>query len=374
MCSFLTCSRKSLSKLRSRYTLALAGKVFEEDFGIVIKQVLLYVALGAAIGFLAGFFGRGALILSIILAVVALPAMLLILVINESLLQALNPVMIFGVISRIGWAYFLLLFFLMLLGIAPAVLSSSIVGHLPAKLHLFVSLAAKNYYTLISYHLMGYVVLQYHQRVGYPLDLETILASLFPAGAPGAPQSKPEEKGSRYDVLLGEVAILIQEGAFDKALGQIEQQVNMEDIEDLELSQRYVGLLKMCNQQAKLLNYAPRYLELATKSGAKSKALEVYSDCLGMDNTFTAQPLVLFKIASWFNESNKIKEAIRVLNGLVKNHPKDAIVPKAYYCAAQIYNERLKNGEQAKKILNGLLRKFPDHEIAAFAKNYLKGL
>jgi hypothetical protein len=50
------------------------------------------------------------------------------------------------------------------------------------------------------------------------------------------------------------------------------------------------------------------------------------------------------------------------------------MVPKAYYRAAQIFHERLKNDGQSKKILNGLIRKFPDHEIAGFAKTYLKGL
>jgi TolA-binding protein len=50
------------------------------------------------------------------------------------------------------------------------------------------------------------------------------------------------------------------------------------------------------------------------------------------------------------------------------------LVPKAYYRAAQIFSERIKNLEQAKKILKELLQKFPDHEISSFAKAYLSRL
>jgi TolA-binding protein len=93
-----------------------------------------------------------------------------------------------------------------------------------------------------------------------------------------------------------------------------------------------------------------------------------------MNKTFAPKALILFKIASWLNESQKHKEAIFALNTLIKSYPEDTLVPKAYCRAAQIFNEQLKNTDQARKILNGLLHKFPDHEISAFAKNYLGGI
>lgn len=352
----------------------LSEKVLVENFGIVIKQIVLYAALGAIFIFVVAPTGPFFMIAYLIFCALTLPSMLTILIINESIIQALNPVVVVGVIFRIGWSYLLLLFFLLLLSGAPAALHYTVIQHLPEKLQFFLLTVASNYYTLITYHMLGYVILQYHHRVGYPVELETILASMAPAGMAMADKSEDPTRSSQNNDLLNEVALLVQEGEMDKAIAQIEQRVDVDEINDLELLERYVGLLKMQKQEHKLLGHAPRYLELAVRAGHKPKAVDLYLECLRLDNNFAPKALVLFKIAGWLNDSNKNKEAILALNALIKNAPEDPLVPKAYYRAAQIFNERLKNVGQAKKILKGMIRKFPDHEITAFAKNYLGGL
>ena len=352
----------------------LSGKVLGEDYDIVLKQIALYLSLFLIFIFFVVKTGLPGMVLFGIVCAIALPAMITILIINNDLGQALNPVMVVGLIFRIGWSYFLLLFFLLLLSSAPAALGYAIIRHLPESLQLFMITAAKNYYTLITYHMMGYVILQYHNRVGYPVELDTILASMYPAGLSASQNNESTPQKTRHDDLLNEIGLLVQEGDLDKAIEQIEQQVNIEEIDDLELSDRYVGLLTMRKQKQKLLDYAPRHLEMLVKAGSKSKSIKLYIDCLRMEKTFAPKALILFKIASWLSTSQKHKEAIFALNTLIKTYPEDTLVPKAYYRAAQIFNEQLKNADQARKILNGLLRKFPDHEISAFAKNYLSGI
>ncbi len=352
----------------------LSGKVLAENYGIVFKQIALYFSLFLIFLIFVVKAGPVVMLLFALFCGIALPSMLIILIINENLGQALNPVMVIGLILRIGWSYFLLLFFLLLLSGAPAAIGYTIIQHLPEKLQLFMITTANNYYTLITYHMMGYVILQYQNRLDYPVELETILASMYPAGFPSSQNSENTDKKPQHEELLNEISMLVQEGDLDKAIIQIEQQVKIEEIDDLELSERYIGLLQMQKQQRKLLAYASHHLELLVKSGSKSKAIELYIQCLRIDKKFTPQALILFKTASWLNESDKNKEAIFALNSLIKSYPKDALVPKAYYRAAQIFHERLKNVEQAKKILNGLVHKFPDHEITTFAKNYLNSL
>jgi hypothetical protein len=125
--------------------------------------------------------------------------MLIILIINDNLGQALNPVMVVGLIFRIGWSYFLLLFFLLLLSGAPAALGYAIIQHLPETLQLFMITAAKNYYTLITYNMMGYVILQYHNRVDYPVELDTILASMYPVELPASQNNESTPQKARHD-------------------------------------------------------------------------------------------------------------------------------------------------------------------------------
>ena len=352
----------------------LSGDVMVENFGIVFKQIALYLALFLFFLFVVVPAGPFFIILYLIFCGLTLPSMLTILIINDSLAQALNPVMVVGVIFRIGWSYLLLLFFLLLLTGAPAALHFAVIQHLPDQMQLFMYTIASNYYTLITYHMIGYVILQYHHRVGYPVELETILASMFPAGVAAAHVAGSAVAANPNEDLLNEIGLLVQEGDLDKAIRQIEQSVQIEEIKDLELSERYVGLLKMQKQNEKLLDYAPRHLDLTVRAGKKKEAIELYIYCLRLDKAFSPQALILFKIASWLNESEKGKEAIFALNALIKLYPEDTLVPKAYYRAALIFNERLKNGGQARKILTGLIRKFPDHEIAEFARTYMKGL
>ncbi len=352
----------------------LSEKVLVENFGIVFKQIALYLALFLILIFLVAPAGPVFVFLYLLFCGLALPAMLTILIINDSLAQALNPVVVIGVIFRIGWSYLLLLFFLLLLLGAPTALYFAVIQHFPDKVQLFMHTIASNYYTLISYHMVGYVILQYHHRVGYPVELETILATMSPAGAAIAQVADSGAAKNPHQELIDEVGLSVQEGNLEKAIALIEQRVEVQEIEDLALSERYAGLLKMQKQEDKLLNFAPHHLELAVKAGSKKEAVELYLHCLRIDRTFSAKAVILFKIASWLNESEKSKEAIYALNTLIKQYPQDAMVPKAYYRAAQIFHERLKNVGQSKKILNGLIRKFPDHEIAGFAKTYLKGL
>ncbi len=352
----------------------LSSKVLVDDYDIVFKQIALYIVLFCFFIFVVIPFGPLFIILYLLFCGLGLPSMLTILIINDSLIQAINPVMVVGLIIRIGWSYFLLLLFLLLLSGAPAALYFAFIQHLPENMQLFLSIVASNYYTLITYHMVGYVIFQYHDRVGYPVDLETILASIYPSGIAASERSVSGESQNRNADLLNEIGLLVQEGELDKAIDQIEQCVEIQEIDDLELSQRYVGLLRMRKQRQKLLNYAPHHLELIVKSGSKTKAIELYLECLSLDKSFAPHALVLFKIAGWLNESNKNKEAILALNALIKSYPKNTLVPKAYYRAALIFNERLKNADKARQILNGLIRKFPDHEITTFAKNYLSSL
>ncbi len=79
----------------------------------------------------------------------------------------------------------------------------------------------------------------------------------------------------------------------------------------------------------------------------------------------------LFKIGGWLNESGDGQAAIGAFNRLTKAHPQDPLVPKSYFRAAQIFNDRLMNPQKAKRILNGLMKKFPEHDIIPFVERYL---
>jgi tetratricopeptide (TPR) repeat protein len=301
--------------------------------------------------------------LFLMFALLSAPAVIILLVTTNSLLHALNPMMFTRLAVRIGWGYLLMLFFLMLLGGAPAVLGHFVIRHMPVGLHPLLFAFAKNFYTIISYHMMGYVILQYHEAIGYQVDYDNFRD---PAnqGQPGA----DENNGT----ILNEVNVMIQEGKLDEAIVFIKNATGENGFKNLALSERYLNLLKLKKRKPEFIAHSTIHLGLLARENEKTKACRLYLQCLAADPEFVPDPSSLFKIGGWLNETGKIKESVSAFNRLVKAYPNDGLVPKAYFRAAQVFHDRLMNPERARKILNGLLQKYPEHEITPQIRTYLE--
>lgn len=93
-----------------------------------------------------------------------------------------------------------------------------------------------------------------------------------------------------------------------------------------------------------------------------------------IDPKFLPSAKSLFKIGEWLNETGRVKEAIKTYNQLIKGYPENDLVPKSYFRAAQILNDRMMKPEKAVKILNGLIKKYPGNEIVPQIENYLASM
>ena len=150
----------------------ISSKTISEDFFQVFKQFGIYIAIFIAFGWIGTKVGFVVGVVFLILALFFVPSMVILLVTTRSLIHALNPVVFVGLTFRIGWAYFLMNFFLFLLASAPAYLAQYFTKFLPPDLQLMLFAFAKSFYTIVSYHLMGYVILQYSEKIGYQVDFE----------------------------------------------------------------------------------------------------------------------------------------------------------------------------------------------------------
>jgi tetratricopeptide (TPR) repeat protein len=352
----------------------MTEKTWVDGLPMAFKQVALYFALLLLMAYLIRAGGLWIIIPAIAGCAAILPAILMLLTINEKLVQALNPLMIIGLISRMGKSYLQLVCFLLLPLGAAAVLGYAADNHLPGWWQDFGISVAFNYATSVGYHMTGYVILQYHRRLEYPVDIENVIISFDPMGFHTVHRSDNQTRTPAACDLLITINQLIQKGELGKAIRQIEMHAKGAEINDLDLSERYLELLRAGKHHERFLAYAPHHLELLAKAGYNSKALSLYLECIRLDKNFVPQALILFKIAGWLDETGRNREAVYALNCLIKHHPQNTIVPKALYRVAQIFHEGLEDVERAKKVLTGLIKRYPDHEITAFAKNYLSGL
>jgi tetratricopeptide (TPR) repeat protein len=335
------------------------------DFGPVFKQGLLYILLLAGFGFVTFKLGPIIGIVFILAALFFIPAMIILLVTTESLFFAINPAAFVRLVFRIGWGYLLMYLFLLLLVGAPTFLSQFFVPLLPERLVLVLLGFAQSFYTIISYHLMGYVILQYHDRIGYKVDYEDFQD---PESTPAAAAIDPDQ------AILSEAEPLIQEGRLDEALEVIKRRSAVEGIKGLNLSERYYNLLKMRKRYRDMVEHANRHFELLLGKNERAKVLQVYAECTRVAPKFVPAADVLFKIGGWMNETGKTKESVGVLNRIINHYPGHPLAPKAYFRAAQIFNDRLMSADKAKKILNVLKQKYPRAEILPQVDNYLANL
>lgn len=343
---------------------AVRSETITEDFLQVFKQVGIYALIWFVFAWLAPTMGIVVAMVYLVAAFFLVPAMLILLVTTGSLLHAVNPVMFIRLALRIGKGYFLMYFFLFLLGAAPAFVGQFLFQHLPQALSMFVFSLAKGYYTIISYHLMGYVILQYHDEVGYAVDVENFRDPTAEA------EANSDETGSESP-LLNRVKQLVTEGKLDEAIGLIQERRREGEMLELPLSERYMALLKIRRQTKTLREYAPAHLELLVDANRRGAACRLFRQCWQQDPDCRPSAETLLKIAGWFNETGKMKTAVAVYRRLIQAHPKSPLVPRAYFRSAQILHDRLMLPDKARTILNGLIRNYPDSEIVPQARAYL---
>jgi hypothetical protein len=344
----------------------LSAKVFFEDILPVFKQFIIYLIIGVASVFVNIKFGRMASDIFGLLVVFFLPSMIILIVTTGRLFHSINPTVFVGLAVRIGGAYFLMVFFLGLLKNAPTIVAVYLVEFVPQELLTLLLGFAVSFYTIISYHLMGYVILQYHEKIGFQVDFEDFTDPTLEDYEP--------QKSDPDAVILSKVEPLIKEGQLDEAIGVIKNLTQEQPISGIKLSERYYNLLKMKKRSAELMEHAVTHLDILTVENQKSKAISIFSECRTADSRFLPTAAALFKIAGWLNETGKTKAAVAVYNTLAKSYPDHALVPKAYFRIAQIFHDRLMNKDQAKKALGLLLQKYPNHDIVPQAESFLARL
>ena len=333
-----------------------------DKFQVVFKQLGIYLAIFLVFAKINQVAGIPLAVLFGCFAILSIPAMITVLAVTDSFICALNPLIFVRMAWRIGWGYLLMYLFLLLLLFAPATVGTYIFAFLPKGLHLFLLSFTKSYYTIISYHLMGYVMLQYHEEIGWDVDFDDDLAS----------EDDESEVGSGNE-LLNRVDMLIKDGQIDEAISLIKEETEG-NITDLDLAERYYKLLKIKQQVPEILQHSKIYLDLLTKKNDGDKACRVYSDCVSTDNQFAPTPMTLFKIGGFFNERGKSKEAINAYNRFIKANPSNPLIPKACFLGANILNEKLNATQKAAQILNAVIKKYPDHDMIPHVRNYLKGM
>lgn len=300
-----------------------------------------------------------AIALALLLAF-AQPAASMSLAMDESLPHALNPLTWFALIGRLRGAYFIVF----LLTVVFLVSRGNLVGYLslvvPGFIARFVNDFLAHYVILATFHLMGYLIWQYHAELGYEPAVQQPLAR------PGDPDSQ----------FLDGIQALVSDGHADAAIAQLRDKLRGEGGSP-NLHAQYRKLLALGNHRDESLRHGREWLPILIAQDDHRRALDLVRECIALDPSFRPPADATHLLAEQASKSGHSQLALKLLLNFHKAHPKHKDIPANYLLAARLFAERLGRDDEARKVTGYLLRNYPDHalreDIVAYDR-FLAGL
>ena len=294
-------------------------------------------------------------------------ACVMIYVITGRISSALNPKQILSVITSIGMPYLGLVAFLFMLSLSvPHAIEFAF---LIFKNYLFIGAPliafTVMYFYLIMFNMMGYVLYQYHEELGYDAAV-----GFDEANETGAIQTKTKQK-SKDQVLEEEIAELLAEDKTEEAL-DLAYEAQRIAPGNLEHALRYFKLLVLTDKKDKALRYAGRAVSSLIKQEQYGKAYSLYLQSKELGEIEQEEGELILGLAKGAHLQKDHKGFVNLVRGFDAKYPDSRDIPEIYWFSAQVLNEAPKTAAQAYKILKRLIRKYPDHPRSEEARQQVE--
>lgn len=281
------------------------------------------------------------------------PANTMVLALTNSLGDSLAFPKLWFVVRSIGLPYLGLCGCLLLLTFGSAEAMALLAPAVPRALLGAVAGLVFTYFTLVMFRLMGYVLYQYHEVLGFSVKVEK--AQLAAGSGTHSPGSANAER----------TAALLREGRYDEAI-QLARNEWAANPDDPGANQRlHRLLLAVPGQDEALLEHARNWLERLLAAGNVVRALEV------LDGVWRRQPdfrptaaSALLPLAEAAYRNRRYDQASRLIQGFDRRFPKHPDTPAVYLLGARLLIEHHRDEAQAGQVLAFIRQRFPDSPAA----------
>lgn len=329
-------------------------------WSITVKQFLVFLLMGLAIGVSHDKFGRSAGELLALFFMLGLPASIILLAINKSVLQAVNPLAIYRLMRGIGLPYLVLYAFLMLL-YGSYVTLENIITASDNTILLPVQVFLSFYFMMIMYNMMGYVVLQYHDVLGLDVNISMDDEEHIGRNASRTVQA--------VDPRLMDVEMLLKEGKSDEALITLRKLAQADNA--VEIHERFHKMLKLSGESVEMGAHARKYLPVLMSEGKVYKAAEMLKDCLqGGQSIQLDNPDFYWPLLDAMKTIRGFKEGVTLVANFHERFPQHKDIPRLYLQAARYLCEQLNEDEASMKLLNFLRDNFSQHSLSSEVEKY----
>ncbi len=207
--------------------------------------------------------------------------------------------------------------------------------------HYFIS----HYFTVVTFHLLGYLVYQYRDALGY--ELKPIAVGSLP---------KPRD---RDQTALENSEKLAADGNTEQAARALGEHLNERGGNDL-MHQRYRKLLTLHGDREALDKHARQYLNVLIAHEKWRPALDFWSECRGGDpQLWPSDPDQVLELIEKARELGKPELALKFANGFSKAYPKHTSVPTVHLRVAQALAGPLGKRDDARRLLEATIAAYP---------------
>lgn len=278
----------------------------------------------------------------------ALPGATITLALEDSLLAALNPAKWLGIVTRIGWPYLAAAGLCLVVFASQRYAAGFAAAFLPMFLAIIVATIVSNYALVLTFHLLGYLVYQYHEELGFAPQNERLGQAL------GKPDPDQE--------ILDEAADLVRDGKPEVAIEVLRAHLNRGGTQAVH--SQYRKLLHLRDDKQALLQHGQEYLPILLAWERYRDALRLVDECQAIDAGFAPpkaeQVTDLARLAA---RSGQPAVALRLLSGFHKRFPTSPDIAENYLLVATLLHERFNQDDKARKLLHSLKANYPDSPL-----------
>ncbi len=320
--------------------------------GIMFKHVGLLLSMAVAYGFIVGTTGSPAIAIALgIFLLLALPAAIMTLAMTQSLIAALNPVTWIRIIQTTGLAYLLTSVFLMLMLLSQGQAEALLLPILGEQWILFsiISWFISAYFMAASFHLMGYLLYQFHETLG----IDAI-----------QPDDSGTDRRSGGSPLIDEARSMIKAGRSDDAVAFLRDEINQRGAE-LPVQNFYRDLLRSQGEHDALVEQGKNLIPVLIHSYQQPEtALDTAEECLKLDSRFSiANPDDVLPLARLAFEQGRHNLVLRLTSNFGKAHGQHPDLVENYFLAAQSMAKTEGRFGKAATLVQKLKQRFPDHPL-----------
>ena len=320
--------------------------IFKLTFIVVVLSAIAiaaYAFLNPAFGSLLGF-----------LLITAFPAIIILYAITENILEAVNPLKIISLILRIGLPYGLILGILLIMITSVGILSDLIIYKQTAITLVFQS-AVANYYLIVMFHIMGYMIFQYQNDLGYSAEADDQNKDPI--------RSEPEKICAKIHIMIKEGHWHLVDETFKNALTRFKEHPQLNTEYFLYTLSLLPSHPSDAEKQQEACVIFGRYFMFLIKNHQEHRLYVDYSKVLLVMTHYQPEEARLrFELAKTSSENGNTKQAVKLLYGLHKSHPSFMHLIPAYELLADEL-ETLPNMEkqvtQCRKLVSALKERNP---------------